>query len=844
MFENLYDFYREKCAAYSDRVMFGKHITYAESFNLAGERAAFLQSEGFKKGDVIALLAVSNHEWVLTYMAISMMGGIVLPLDVNLPPAQYPSMLKKMKARALFVSPEYKNTVKGIKTFSASMDKSREKKKKLKVPAMKADDIASYIFTSGTTGEPKIVSLTHRNIFATAESTAEVVHMSENDVMLCILPLYHVYALDACFTGPFARGGSFIYQTSLKGPDIMKSLAENPITIFPAAPLLWEMFMDGIIAKVRVQSGFRYRLFMFFLEYGNFLRSMGLSFLVNRIFDPVHEIFGRSHRFFISGGAPLKDKYRKYYKSMGFTLIEGYGLSETTGPICLPDEKKNVLGSVGPVTPGNEVRIININEDGIGEVCFRGSSVSPGYLKNDEANKHLFDDEGFFHTGDLGRIDKKGNLFLTGRIKNVIVLSSGKNVYPEELESYYKQSPAIEEIAVFGHEKDGSERVYAVIVPVVKSDRSFETVRDEINRLNRGLPSYKTVNDFAISYDRLPVNSVKKIVYSKVKELLASGIYMENENDTTVLREVLTAITPAEAEIIDLLKKRFAMKTIYNRQTFADFDIDSLGLVDLAVYFEENLGVTVDVEKLKSIQTMDALVLYLSTLERGGGNTLTDRLFRSEITEKPLPFFNPFLYLWIGLIKFMCKFAWHVEVRNPENLDVNNKILMANHTSYLDLLFIIRAMKARDVKNSYAIGKKEVDIIKYVFHGMPVIWIDYARNTNEVFKRSADLLRQNKTIMIFPEGKRSDTGEMQEFKLGAAYLAKNIDREIIPITISGAYDIWPPHKTFPEIFTKKRGIITIGKKINPAEFKTVEELNAFVQREIEQGLVPDLNKPL
>lgn len=842
MFDNLYDFYRKKCEQYSDRIMFKDNMTYAEGYAIAEQRAAFIQSQGFKKGDVIALLAVSNPEWVLTYMAIGMMGGIVLPLDVNLPASQYPVMLKKMKAKAVFVSDEYKDRPGKIKTYSVALNKSIEKKKKFKAPSMTPDDTASYIFTSGTTGDPKIVTLSHRNIFHTGVSTAKRAYMSPKDVMLCLLPLYHVYALDACFIGPFVSGSSFVWQTSLKGPDIMKSLAENPITILPAAPLLWEMFMDGIINRVKSESNFKYKLFTFFLEYGTSMRRIGLAPVVNKIFDPIHALFGRSHRFFISGGAPLKNKYRRYYKSMGFTLLEGYGLSETTGPICLSDPKANALGSVGPVTEGNQIKIVDFNEDGVGEICFKGDSVMPGYYKNDEANKKVFDDEGFFHTGDLGKLDKKGNLYITGRIKNVIVLSSGKSVYPEELESYYKQSSEIEEIAVFGLDRNGDEHVFAVIVPVNKSEKSFDLVKTEINRLNRGLPAYKALNNFAISFDKLPINSARKIVYSQVKELLAKGMYMEHEKDNSVPREVLTGASPAEIEIIDLLKKKLRTNTVYTRQTYADFDIDSLGLVDLAVYFEENLSITIDMEKMKSMQTMDALVLYLAGLEKSGGNTLTDRLFKGKITEKPLPFFNPFLYFWLALIKLLCIFAWKVEVRNPENLDINNNILMANHTSFLDLLFIIRAMKVKDIKNSYAIGKKEVDVIKYIFHGMPVIWIDYAKNTNEVFKRSSDLLRQGKSIMIFPEGKRTDTGKMQPFKHGAAYLAKNIDREIIPITINGAYDIWPPHKTFPEIFTKKRGAITIGRKIRPSEFKTVEALTAKVQKEIAKELQPDLNK--
>ncbi len=843
MAENLYEFYREKCETYSDRIMFRNlNMTYSDVWKVALERAAFLQSEGYKKGDVIALLAKSNEEWIISYMAINMIGAIVLPLDTNLSSANHSEMIKKVKAKSIFVSDEFKGAVKKLKSYSVSLKSSLEKKKKFKAPKVKSEDIATYLFTSGTTGKPKIVMLTHKNIIATAESTSLVSYMSPNDVMLCILPLYHVYALDACFVGPFAHGGSFVYQTSLKGPDIMKSLAEHPITIFPAAPILWEMFMDGILKKVKGESAFKYKLFTFFLEYGTLLRSLGFGFIVNKIFDPIHEVFGRSHRFFISGGAPLKDKYRRYYKSMGFTLIEGYGLTETTGPITLPDVRNNIVGSVGKPTPGNEAKIKNINEDGIGQLWLRGDSVMPGYYDNEEANREVFDQEGFFNTGDLARMDRDGNIFITGREKNVIVLSSGKNVYPEELESYYKKSSEIEEIAVFGLNKNGEEKVYAVIVPKDKSDQSFEKIRGELHRLNKGLPSYKIVTDFAISFDKLPVNSARKIVYREVIELLKQGVYMEHENDSAVLRDLLTPTTAVEEEIIDALKKFLKKDKIYAKQTLADFGIDSLGLVQLVVQLEEALSVSIDIEKVKALQTMDELLQYLVGLEKTEGASLKERLFESEITEKPLPFFNPILYFWIGLVKLMCKFLYRVELINPEKLDINNNIILANHSSYFDIPWLIGIMKIKDIKNTYAIGKKEVSGIRYIFHGMPVIWVDYNKNTNEVFKRSADLLRQNKSIMVFPEGKRTEDGKLQEFKLGSAYLAKNINKEIIPITINGTYDIWPPHKTFPKIWTRMRGTIVVGDKINPANYKTPEALMKKIRQEIEKGLQPDLNK--
>jgi len=841
MISNLYEFYKTTCEKYSEKILFDNKITYAECKELLEQRAAFIQNEGFKKGDVIALFGPSNAEWVITYMAITSTGAVILPLDINLPKENYPAMMKKVKAKAVFTSDEFKGFFKGFKTYSVSLNKNLEKKKKFKTPNISTDDHASYLYTSGTTGTPKIIILTHGNIFKTANSCADRIRLSAKEVFLCLLPLYHVYALVACFAGPFARGCSLIYLTSLKGPDIMKALSDNPISAFPAAPQLWEIIMDGILNKVKDQSNFKYRLFLFFLKNGVRMRKIGLSFLVNKIFDPIHEIFGRNHSFFVSGGAPLKDKYRLYYRSMGFTLYEGYGLTETTGPITLPDPAKLPMGSVGSPVEGNEVKLKNINSEGIGEIWFKGISVMPEYYNNKEATVEVFDDDRFFNTGDCGRIDKNGYIYITGRMKNVIVLSSGKNVYPEELESYYKQSDAIEEIAVFARQVDDKEKIYAVIVPVKKNEASYGVIKEEINRLNKGLPSYKIVNDFAVSFDKLPVNSTRKVVYRDVIKLLDEGMFMESNNDKAVLQTLLTGQSPAETEIINTLKKKLKADKLYARQSLADFGIDSLGLVDLIVHLEEKLNIAIDTEKLKKLQTMEEIVLYLNSLEKGVEQNIEERLFKSEIKEKPLLFFNPFLYVWMGIIKFMFKYLWKIDVINREKLDIENNIIIANHTSYFDIPILVKAMYAKDIKNTYAIGKKSVAIVKYVFHGIPAIWVDYDKDTNEVFKRSSDLLRQGKSVIIFPEGSRSTDNEIKEFKLGAVYLAKNINKKIIPVTINGAHDIWPPSKKFPKFFRTKRGNVIIHDKIDPADFKTVESLNANVRSVIKNGIDKTIN---
>jgi len=832
---NLYDFYEIHCKKYPENILFNNSITYSDAFESAAQRAAFLQKEGFKKNDVIGILATSSPEWCTTYMAITMIGAITLPLDINLPAEAYPAMIKTVKAKAFFVSEELKDKLKRVKKYDISADKCLEKKKKVKPANVSEDHIASLLFTSGTTGEPKIVSLSHANIFKTAIATYKFQELNQHDMLLCILPLFHVYALDANFIGPFAAGSSLVFQPSLKGPDIMKSLAENPITIFPAAPQLWELFMDAIVNKVKAESAAKYSLFMFFLRYAPVFRKIGLSFVPDKIFKPVHDIFGHSHRFFISGGAPLKEKYTVYYRNMGFTLIEGYGLTETTGPITMPYYKKNKLGSIGVPMTGNESKVKNVNSEGIGEIWLRGGSVMPGYYKNEAANKEVFDEDGFFNTGDLGRMDRDGYIFLTGRSKNVIVLDSGKNVYPEELESYYKQSDLISEIAVFGRKDDGRETVFAVIVPAEKKSESYNTIKEEINRLNKGLPGYKIISNFAISMDTLPVNSTRKVLYREVEKLLDQDFFQRNEDDSTVLRTVLEGETPEEILIMESVKKKLETDVIYVNETLADHNIDSLGLVDLIVHLEENLSITINPEDLKGLQTMQELLHYLATLEKSDGPSIDQKILNGEITTKPYRFFNPFHHVFLFIFGFISKKFWKVHTINKEKMIFDNHIIVANHQSILDAVWISSEIPAHSRKNVYATGKKKLSFLSKMFPMLPIIFIEH-KNSIPALKASADLLRQGKSLIIFPEGTRSRDGKLHEFKTGAAYLAKNLDKKIIPITVNGSYDIFPPGSRFPKFFTELRGNLVIGETIDPNDFRDINSLNKKIFTAIEENL--------
>jgi len=831
--KNLYEFYRSRCDKYSEEVLFDRTISYGRAFELAMARAAFLQEQGLGAGDVIGILAPGSAEWCITYMAITAIGGIVLPLDTGIPGESCVKMAITVDTRAVFLSPEFRDHIKGVPQFDISMKSSIGDAGDVVIPDITEEHIASLVFTSGTTGSPKIVSLTHRNIFRTAIATSEYLELTTRDLLLCILPLFHVYALDANFIGPFAAGSSLVFQPSLKGPDIMKSLSENPVTIFPAAPQLWELFADGIINRVRAGSKVTYRLFMFFLKAAPVLQAVGLSWLTKRVFGQVHDIFGRDHRFFISGGAPLKEKYARIYRNMGFTLIEGYGLSETTGPITLPDYRNNVLGSVGKPTPGNHVRMKNINKEGIGEIWLGGDSVMAGYYRNDEANREAFDEDGFFNTGDLGRLDSMGNIFITGRFKNVIVLDSGKNVYPEELESWYRQSDLISEIAVFGRRENGREEVFAVVVPARKTGNPYPEIREELALLGQGLPAYKRVRRFALSLEPLPVNSTRKVLYSEVRRLLDQGYYQLNENDTMVFRNRLMGSSPAEEEIVDLLKKKLDTDELYSSQTLDDLGIDSLGLIELIVHIEEGAGVSIDTGRFKGLQTLEEIIQYVAGIECERSETIDSRIFSGEIEIKPHRIFNPMHHVLLDAAGYFSRKMWNLHTLNRERFEINNNIIIANHQSYLDIIWIAAELPRKYRRDIYVTGKKKLSFLRFFFPVLPIIFIDN-NNTLDVLKASADILRQGKSLVIFPEGTRSRDGSLNSFKTGAAYLAKNLGIPVLPVTINGSYEIYPPHRRLPRLRRSLNGHLVPGEIIDPSDFNSVEELNAELYRAIDR----------
>ena len=317
-------------------------------------------------------------------------------------------------------------------------------------------------------------------------------------------------------------GAGLILQPSINPKLLLADFKEFRPQIIPAVPRLFEIIRNRIIDQLKAR-----RLWWFariVLRYGKTLERIGLGFLVRKVQDPVREIFGGRVSLLIAGGAATKPEVETFYERLGMPFIQGYGMTETVGPICISKRtKKRLPFAFGAPTTNNEVEIRNKDEDGIGVLWVRGHQVFGGYLNNPEVNATVFDERGFFNTGDLVSMDKNGELHFAGRKKQVIVLDSGKNVYPDELEAMFMKIPGVKNVAVFEHRLKDKTVSYAVFS--VEPDMTMEKLSSAVANANKKLASYKWVTHFAMTTDDLPTTSTQKVKHHVVRQNLIDGKY-------------------------------------------------------------------------------------------------------------------------------------------------------------------------------------------------------------------------------------------------------------------------------------------------------------------------------
>ena len=499
--------------------------TYGDAGRYATGLIAALKGLGIQKGDKVAILGENRPEWAISYLAVTAMGAVAVPLDSLGTEDDLKGIIAHSESKGIIYSDKFHGIIKEMPNlkFKILMDKDFEDLKNSSSDDYGYDvslnDLAAIVYTSGTTGIPKGVMLTHKNIMSNVMTGCALFDIGPSDMALSVLPMHHMFETVAGFLAWFYCGAKITYAESLKSFKLIQNMVETKTTILIGVPMLYQLFYDGILREVE-EKGPAFKFIFNILVFVS--KAVTTVFKVNigrKLFGQVHRHLGGAFRFWISGGAAIDPDILRAFDLMGMTIIQGYGLTESSPVIAANDLSHNKYGSVGRPIPGVCVKIVNE------EIVASGPNIMQGYFKMPEETEKVLRD-GWLYTGDVGYLDKDGYLYITGRIKDVIISSSGLNVYPDEGEFELNKIPYIKESCVIGRKvragiKKGSEEVFAVVSPDIEyfekmglsidDNAVFTAIHEAIGKLNEKLPMHKRISGMEVRNTEFPKTSTRKI---------------------------------------------------------------------------------------------------------------------------------------------------------------------------------------------------------------------------------------------------------------------------------------------------------------------------------------------
>ncbi|MBD3166427.1 AMP-binding protein, partial [bacterium] len=504
--------------------------TYSEVSETVDAVARWLIDFGLERGGMAAVLGENRPEWATAYLAIQTAGGTVVPVDRLLPSSGIRHIISDSGASILFVSGQLKDVIDemadipGLKTIVCfdsaacngevvSWHDVVEKGKGLDVelPKREMDELAALLYTSGTTGHSKGVMLSQKNIMSNVASCSRILPLGPDDTFLSVLPVHHSYEATAGFLLPLYCGCSITYARSLKSNELLEDMKNTNVTIMLGVPLLFEKMHQGVVRGLKKKGKAVQTLFNTLYGISSTGERMNKKW-GRKLFQSIRTKAGMGTvKWFISGGGPLDPEDSLFFNRLGLHMMQGFGLTETSPVTHLTPQWRIRHDCIGPPIPDVEHKLIDVNEEGVGELCLRGPNIFEGYFKNPEATAEVKGEDGWFRTGDLAIIHEDNYVQITGRRKNMLVTGGGKNVYPEEIEYHLNRSLFIAESLVLGvpREKGRGEEIGALVVPDYEQmDLYFEEhdgqkptseaevlalIKTEIKKALKDLEEYKQV---------------------------------------------------------------------------------------------------------------------------------------------------------------------------------------------------------------------------------------------------------------------------------------------------------------------------------------------------------------
>jgi long-chain acyl-CoA synthetase len=899
-----------------------ERVTFAE-LTLMSESVANWLSSRVPRDARVAILAANHPRWVAAYLGIIAAGRTAVPLDTAFQSEQVKKLLIDSGASLLFCDvkhlPVAAAAVDGLNiplvmTSAAAEQNPRSPGAPLIASSAKSgfrptnptadldsifaagpanfqpvvpaeSDLAALLYTSGTTADPKGVMLTHANLVGEANSVLSVIKVGPDDALLGILPMFHVLAQMANLFLPLFNGVRVVYLETLNTTELLRALQERDITTFCVVPQFFYLIHERIFKELGKRGKLTLRLVRSLMALNRGLRKIGIN-AGKVFFGKIHATFGARMRYLITGGSRFDPSIARDFYSFGIDVLNAYGLTETTGGAFLNPPGNIVFGSVGKPFPGVEAKITDPKpvEGGApptGEIAIRGAIVMKGYWNRPEATADVLRD-GWFYTGDLGYFDSDGNLFITGRRKEVIVLANGKNVYPEEIEAHYLHAQYVKEICVMALEaRPGdptSERLHAIIVPNFELLRerkivnTKEAIRTEVEALSHKIASTKRIGSYDIWQEELPRTTTRKLkrfqIEKKVREL-----QQKPAGDSSIASDAAASLTAGppndkpltedEQQWLDREDVKRAVAVIRenvrenvrgnsqgqldsirpNQNLELDLGLDSMQRIELLTAIEQQLGGEVPESQLAEIYSVrDLIDAVLASAGRGEGKVGVEAgvaatapawstILKEPVTDPEVLalashniFSEVFFFLLGRLLYLFALDRFHLKTRGLENLPERGPFLLcSNHQSYVDPLVMAGALPWRVFRDAFALGTSEIfgqGFMRRLARWLRVVVLDPDANLVPAMRAGAFGLSHGHILVLYPEGERTDDGSPRIFRKGAAILSIHTQAPIVPIAIEGFYEAWPRHQKYPKVANLQ---LVFGKPIQPPPLREASE---------------------
>ncbi len=868
-------------------------IDYQELSDRVDALSMELTRKGLRPGDRVILLLDQPRHYSGVFFAITQRGAVTVPLDTQSSPDIIHQVARHAEARFILTT---KSFVQSCRLTEATKEcclliedlmdnipsRSAPPRTPISTGELTPEHLALLFYTSGTTGNPKAVMLTHGNLLANLKAFAHLGFIDFNDKVVSFLPLHHAYAFTVTLLAPLFFGAAIVYPSGLSSRDLMTCLNQTHPTIFVGVPQVFQLLARSIQEKLSALPKHKQCILHATQGAAQRLRRVTSINFSRCLFNDLHQKFGGQMRVLISGGARLQPEVWQAFNRWGFTLLEGYGLTETAPVSAFNPVERPKAGSVGKALCNTRIKIHDPDEHGVGEVLIQGPHVMAGYYKQPEETAKVIRDQ-WFHTGDLGYLDRDGYLFLTGRKKEIIVLGSGKNINPEELEDYYLRCRYIKEICVLPFSRDenafqNSEQLAAILVPNehLFKQQGATGIRDklkwELENLSTQLPSYKHITQFVVALTPLPRTRLGKLKRHEARRLFEQ-LYAQQTGERaqkTTDKDPVSSLAEQDdaREILNFFEQRLNRPVGVKDHLELDLGLDSLGKIEILLALQEHLNLTLSEEQSMNFlmcqtiqELMETLKKYFpnssAMLKETPGRKKKDNITSSseasvlwkEILEEPLSdHHHPVLVkrrnIWqrgvsvaLSLInKGLFRLFFLLRVKGLENLPDHPYILVPNHASFLDGPAIAAALPLNQLRKTYFLGDSRFldhGIVKPFQTPLGLIPIQLSFDLMEALKACAFVLRDRQSVCYFPEGQRSIDGDIKPFKQGIGILVKELGIPVVPVYIHGTFQAWPRGKKYPRFFPVR---VTFGPSVTMQDMKILSGNTDLNYSEVAQCL--------